>query len=628
MATGINPAGMLDPSLPLLQQQAEQAQAYAQALRGQALTPLKTDDMVSGRVVRVSPLQPLAKMLQAYMGARQQDEANTLTGHVAAAQGDAMRRLIDPGYQTPIPGQPSQAGPPAALAGPAPEQPSPASDALGAGAAGGSVGPTNANAATMAGLLRQAPAQQPMQPPVQAPQQGQGTAPMAMPGMTPQQAMSMMLMGGPEEYAKAFAARTDNRTDLTKALMSAGIDPASPQGNAMLRDGIKKANYIAPTSLRWGGYVQNPDGSRDQLPQVPEGSQASRGPDGQWQITPVPGGAAAISMMSGAKAAGTAPYQLVDNFNSATGAPGKQFAGTTPGLSLPGVPSAAPAQPGRPALPPQPGDTPDGVRAQIAMVQSNGGQPIRPEDQSSIDREVQQLKAKLAGMPGGAGAAPAGQSLGVQTGPALGQTANANAAAEGGQKMLDQRWSALQQNASEAQNTRSYLESIRTLASKAGTGQFSDRLQYANSILSLLGSDKATDAVTAKNLLDKFSNQIVARLGQGGLGTDSARAILASAYPNSHMTPAAISEAVENLSGAQGMTQAKAQFLAPVAAKRDVSGYNEAEQNFDRAADPRVWQYEGMTDPAKKRAFLQGAMQQDPTFMQRAQKLHDMGAIK
>ena len=134
--------------------------------------------------------------------------------------------------------------------------------------------------------------------------------------------------------------------------------------------------------------------------------------------------------------------------------------------------------------------------------------------------------------------------------------------------------------------------------------------------------------MTAKNLLDKFSNQIVARLGQGGLGTDAARALLASAYPNSHMTPAAISEAVENLSGAQGMTQAKAQFLAPVAAQRDVSAYMAAEQAFDRAADPRVWQYESLADPARKRTFLQGVMKEDPTFMQRVQKLHEMGAIR
>ena len=345
MATGMNPMGMLDPSLPLMQQQAEQAQAYAAALRGQALTPIKTDDMVSGRVVRVSPLQPLAKMLMAYMGAKQQDEANTLTGGIAQRQSEMMRQLIGGAPSA----APAAVGPPANLAGDAPPAPQPASEALAAGAAAGSLGPTNANATRMADVLRQGPqapvqAPQPMQPPSQQPAQGGA---MAMPGMTTQQATAMMLMGGPEVYAKAFAERTDNRTPLVKALLSAGIDPNSEQGKTMLLAGVNKENYIAPTSLRPGGYVQNPNGSREQLPQVPEGSQATRGPDGQWQITPVPGGAEAISMLSGAKAAGTAPFQMVENFDPATGAPGKQFAGTTPGLIVPGVPGAAPVQ--RPA---------------------------------------------------------------------------------------------------------------------------------------------------------------------------------------------------------------------------------------------------------------------------------------
>jgi hypothetical protein len=62
-------------------------------------------------------------------------------------------------------------------------------------------------------------------------------------------------------------------------------------------------------------------------------------------------------------------------------------------------------------------------------------------------------------------------------------------------------------------------------------------------------------------LLDKYANQIVTRLGQGGLGTDAARAMLESAYPNKHMNLPAIREAVANLSGAQDMVQAKARYL-------------------------------------------------------------------
>jgi phytoene/squalene synthetase len=99
-----------------------------------------------------------------------------------------------------------------------------------------------------------------------------------------------------------------------------------------------------------------------------------------------------------------------------------------------------------------------------------------------------------------------------------------------------------------------------------------DRLNFVNGLLSMAGpnaksiagSDRAVDAVTANNLLDKYSNQITARLSANGMSTDSARSILQSAYPNSKMNQAAINEAADNLIGAQQMTQAKTRLLTPL----------------------------------------------------------------
>ena len=614
MANGMNPMGMLDPSLPLMQQQAEQAQAYAAALRGQALTPIKTDDMVSGRVVRVSPLQPLAKMLQAYMGAQQQGEANLMTGHVAAAQGDAMRRMIDPNYQTPIPGVPSQAGPPAALAGPAPEQPSPASDALGAGAAGGSVGPTSDNAARMASMLRQAPAQLPMQPQPQAPQQGQGSGAMAMPSMTPQQAMSMMLMGGPEEYAKAFAARTDNRTDLVKALISAGIDPASEQGKTALVAGVNKLNYIAPTSLRPGGYVQNPNGSREQLPQVPEGSQATHGPDGQWQITPVQGGAEAISTMSGAKAAGTAPFQIVENFDPVTGAPGKQFAGTTPGLIIPSVPGAAPVrQPARAAQ--RPLTITPAMRAEAAASSAS--------------------PSTLAGMDGllGAGsAAPSlpGQSLGVQTGPALGQVATANELGAGTDKSAVQNYQEAHTQALAAPRAIGLLQSIEQLADKTLAGPGANKLQFVNGVLQTLGIPVGQDSAQNYQLMVKNLNMLVGaqRSAAGGGGTDSLQHLAESANPNvAHMNGPALKESAQELIAYQRMVIARDK-VAPNPNTLTPQAYADFETKFAPLSDPRLWQIEHASDDKERTRILSLMPSSERgAFMKKAAQARQMGVL-
>lgn len=191
-----------------------------------------------------------------------------------------------------------------------------------------------------------------------------------------------------------------------------------------------------------------------------------------------------------------------------------------------------------------------------------------------------------------------------------------------------QRHAALTSANSEASNTISYLQQIQSLAPKAATGQFSDKLTLLNSLLSYVPgvSERATDAVTATNLLNKYSNQIVARLGStGSLSTDAARSILESANPNSHMNPAAIQEAAGNLIGAQHQIQAKKSLLDPVAATRDPIAYQKAETAFDQAADPRIFQWKSMPAGPARDAFKAKIMAQDPTLGAKAQALQGLG---
>jgi hypothetical protein len=210
----------------------------------------------------------------------------------------------------------------------------------------------------------------------------------------------------------------------------------------------------------------------------------------------------------------------------------------------------------------------------------------------------------------------------------MGAQTSAETAARNQQDELSKKWTDLNAQNQQAQGVISNLQNIKTLAAKAITGPQSDRLAYANGLLSLAGSQKATDAVTANNLLDKYSNQIVTRLSQGGMGTDAARSILQSAYPNAHMDKDAINEASDNLVGAQQMVQAKARVLAPFRSKNDATGYTNTELTFDQAADPRIFQYANISDPAARKAFAQNLMQQDPTIVQKIQTLQSLGALK
>jgi hypothetical protein len=193
---------------------------------------------------------------------------------------------------------------------------------------------------------------------------------------------------------------------------------------------------------------------------------------------------------------------------------------------------------------------------------------------------------------------------------------------------LDQNWKTLSEQNRQAQTTNSYLQNIKELAKTAATGPGADKKDFVNGLLSVAGiSDKATNAVTANDLLDKYQGQIIARLGQGGMGTDAARSLLASAYPGAHMNQGAINEAVDNLVGANNMVKAKAALLSNDASRRDPVAYQQKEIIFDQNADPRLWQYKSMAGTPQGKQFLQSVLQQDPQFLQKAQALHQIGAF-
>lgn len=109
-------------------------------------------------------------------------------------------------------------------------------------------------------------------------------------------------------------------TDFVKQLDAAGIDPRSPIGRQLIQQNIAKQNYIAPTSLRGGGYMFDPQtGGLTNLPNVSPGFQIVRDPvTGQFQEVPIAGGIQAVGAAEAAKAgaqagakAAVAPYSFI-----------------------------------------------------------------------------------------------------------------------------------------------------------------------------------------------------------------------------------------------------------------------------------------------------------------------------
>lgn len=222
------------------------------------------------------------------------------------------------------------------------------------------------------------------------------------------------------------------------------------------------------------------------------------------------------------------------------------------------------------------------------------------------------------------GTAPAAQNGQIYAAPPMG----ASTFAQGQVKQMQDRWGQLRDQNGTAQTVISQLQNISSLAPGAITGAEADHRAYVNGLLGLVGVPGANDAKTATDLLNKYSNQIVAKLGQGGLGTDAARSIVSAGNPNAHMSVPAIQEAVRNLSSQYQMTQAKTQLLSQYANGNDPTGYSKTEAAFDKNADPRAWEYMAIQDPVARQKFAAGVLKQDPKFGDKIKTLEQMGALQ
>lgn len=643
--------------------QLQQQQALAQALMQHAMTPQNTQAVGSGQytvVPKYSIGGGIAQLGQALMAAKMQNnvaqgyqdlgqnQMNYLMGGAPtqqAATPQAAAPQTDAGGMTDNQSGPGVTSTPV----PTPGQPTPQAYASALGASG-SATPAAAPAQS-GGMLAPGSALNPS-------------------GMDAGKAAYLYMTIGPAEYAKNFVAPYVKPTDTTLAAHQAGY--TSEQVQQANAGRIFKDNFVAP--ITGTGTFRDPQTLKPvayNAPDIPGTRQLYDAAGNSAGVAPLQGAQAALQGNAAATAAGNAQFKPVQVYNPNT----KQMeytneaAVTNPGASseLPGLAGifAQQESSGGKTAPDNPLQIQQGTFNQYAKP---GQSWSNPADRTAVAQNVlNTYQQKYGGdlgriatayFSGEGNVAPAGSPTPFlknvsdsngksvasyvgdiysragsgQASPSGRPAASAPMGAEKGagnlQDELSKKYTALTAANSEAQNTTSYLQNIKDLASRAAVGPQSDRLNYVNGLLSLAGSEKATDAVTANDLLNKYSGQITARLSANGMGTDAARSILQSAYPSAHMNKDAINEAADNLIGAQQMTQAKARLLTPLANARNPTDYNNAEMKFDQNADPRIFQYANIQDPTQRQAFAQKLIKQDPQIVQKIKNLEAMGAMQ
>jgi hypothetical protein len=229
--------------------------------------------------------------------------------------------------------------------------------------------------------------------------------------------------------------------------------------------------------------------------------------------------------------------------------------------------------------------------------------------------------APLPGQP-----APAQASGGhfVATGPAMG-VADSNA---GNVDVVNKHWATVGNDANNAQTNIGIAQNIKAYARQAATGKQGDKLAAANGLLSVFGVGGQTDLSTATDLLQKNMARLSLTSRQGAGGTDAAGALATAANPHGSMTMAAIEDAADQVIGAQKMAIAQQQLLQPYKLSNDVAGYQTALSKFNQAADPRVWQFQGMD--AQQRAKFKASMSpaDQKAFGNKIRTLEGIGAIQ
>lgn len=643
----------------------QQQQALAQALMQASLTPQQTPAVGSGPytvVPKYSLGGGIAQLGQALLASGARDQVAKGYQNLGQAQ---MNMLTG--------GQPQQAATP---------QAAPQADSGGMTDNQSGQGVTSTPVPTPGQPTPQAyasalGASSSATPPAAAPAQGGGMlAPgsaLNPSGMDAGKAAYLYMTMGPAEYAKNFVAPYVKPTDTTLAAHQAGYTPEQVQQANAGR--IFKDNFVAP--ITGTGTFRDPRTLQPvayNAPDIPGTRQLYDAAGNSAGVEPLQGAQAALQGNAAAAAAGGAQFKPVQVYNpntkqmeytneAAVTNPATSGAPTLSGIFAQQESNGGKTAPDNPlqiqqgtfnqyAKPGQSWSNPadrtavaqnvlntyqqkyGGDLGRIATAYFSGEGNVAPAGSPTpfiknvSDSNGKSVSSYVGDILGRAGGASFGGSGRPAASAPMGAQVNAEKGAGNLQDELSKKFTTLSAANSEAQNTTSYLQQIKSLAPLAATGQQSDRLNYVNGLLSLAGSEKATDAVTANNLLDKYSNQIVARLSGTGMDTNAARSILQSAYPNAHMNKDAINEAADNLIGAQQMTQAKARLLTPLANARNPTEYNNAEMKFDQNADPRIFQYANIQDPTQRQAFAQKLIKQDPQIVQKIKNLEAMGAMQ
>lgn len=181
-------------------------------------------------------------------------------------------------------------------------------------------------------------------------------------------------------------------------------------------------------------------------------------------------------------------------------------------------------------------------------------------------------------------------------------------------------WTTTSFEAAGAPGRIAIFQNIKKLVPESFTGVGGERKQFLSGLAQAIGIDANILETSSTDELSK--NTKLLQLAGGN--TDAARQIAELANPNTKMTKEGILRVTDQLIGLEKMKEAKARFLQPYS--QNAAQYQQAMQNFNLVADPRLFQEMTPTEVAKLKASMSEAERNQLT--ERVRLARQLGIIK
>ena len=458
-------------------------------------------------------------------------------------------------------------------------------------------------------------------PPQPAPTQSQGgspqTATQSMPqggngsifGIPRNVAVPTIALNGFDKFGE-LVGKYNEPTELGKQMQSAGIDPSSPQGKAILGKAIAKSIYQAPTRLGEAAYATS-DGAIQGLPTAPpQGYINVRDANGNWTTQEVGGGREAVTNSTAAKKYGENTQTLTPSENQVVNKDGTrrvqsiaQTLGAPPNSGFPAG-TSVPQQSRNGSIVPGQSDRLSLLQQELATVQSGPKTPSQAGDIAALQRDIQREGGKALTEP---------QGVGVP----FGVTANADAANKASATTMEQSYAKLQASNATSGAAIDSIDRLMELAKNKSIfsgGPLAPSTAGFNQYAAKAEKERA-------NLITLLASQ------DGTNGSDAGRLLTGQKVPDyGKPVPAQLSglQTIRNQIVAQ---QLKTQFLTPNYKDGKSADYTSKEQQFDTNITPELAPVLSM--PANKsRGLLLTSMKKDPVTANRLEWAASNGLFK